>query len=124
MKIVVWVLQALLAFAFIGAGMMKLMTPYDALLADPNMGWAEDFSATQIKIIAVLEVLGGIGVVLPLLVKRFEFLVPTAAICLALTMIVATIIHVQRGETNVPAIVLMVIALLVAWFRRDLFRRP
>ena len=78
----------------------------------------------QIKIIAVLEVLGGIGVVLPLLVKRFEFLVPTAAICLALTMIVATIIHVQRGETNVPAIVLMVIALLVAWFRRDLFRRP
>ena len=122
MKIVVWVLQALLAIAFLGAGMMKLITPYADLAADPNMGWVEGFSATQIKIIGALEVLGGIGLVLPMIVKRFQYLVPSAAIGLALTMVGAAIVHISRGEPVVPNIVLFVLAAAVAWFRKDLFK--
>ncbi len=122
MKIVKWVVQALLAVAFLGSGAIKLITPYSEMIANPDMGWANDFSATQIKIIAVLEILGAIGVVLPMLVKRFQFLVPMAAIGLGLTMVVAAIVHMGRGEPIVPNIVLFVLAGLTAWWKWGLFK--
>ncbi|MGK0428226.1 MAG: putative membrane protein [Ulvibacter sp.] len=38
------------------------------------MGWAEDFSATQITIIGILETLGGLGLILPMVLKSFPSL--------------------------------------------------
>ena len=40
-----WIVQGLLAVAFIGAGSMKLLKSHDVLKADPKMGWANDFSS-------------------------------------------------------------------------------
>lgn len=43
-----WALQILLALAFGSAGVMKLVTPHPQLIAN-GMAWAEDFSATQVR---------------------------------------------------------------------------
>lgn len=122
MKIVKWIVQGLLAVAFLGAGFMKLTTPYETLVADPNMGWATDFSATTIKIIGALEVLGAIGLIAPMFVKRFQFLVPVAAICLAIVMVLAAVVHMGRGEPIIPNLVLFALAVLVAYWRGGALR--
>ena len=77
-NILIWSLQSMAALAFIMAGLMKISTPYEELVIADNMGWAEDISAIQIKAIGILEVLGAIGVILPLVLKKFTFLVPIA----------------------------------------------
>ena len=64
MEIVVWVLQILLAVAFLGAGVMKLVRPKPALVSS-GMAWAEDYSDDGVKGIGALEVLGAIGLILP-----------------------------------------------------------
>jgi uncharacterized membrane protein len=119
MKILKWVIQGLLALAFLFAGTMKLITPYAELTADPSMAWVQDFSATQIQGIGALEVLGALGLILPFLLKKWRFLVPLAAIGLALTMVGAAVVHLGRGEPIIPNIGLFVLAALTVWFRRD-----
>ena len=70
MKVVIWIVQIIVTIAFFGAGITKLITPYEEMRADPNMGWVNDFSALQIQIISILEVLGALGVILPMIVKK------------------------------------------------------
>lgn len=115
MNIVLWVIAALLAVAFIGAGLMKLVTPREQLVA--KMAWATDFSDAQLKGIGAVELLGGIGVVLPAIVDIAPVLVPIAAAGLAVVMAIAAVVHVRRGDTlaeTMPSIVLGVLALVVA----------
>ena len=117
MKILVWIIQVLVALAFLGAGLMKLFTPYAELLADPNTAWTGDFSATQIKIISLLEVLGALGLIIPMFVAKLRVLVPVAAIGLALTMIGAIITHLGRDESITINIILFALAAYIAWSR-------
>ncbi|RED91768.1 DoxX family protein [Marinoscillum furvescens] len=119
MKIVNWILQGILAFAFFGAGALKLATPYAELATDPNMAWVSDFSATQIKIIAVLEMLGAIGVFAPLfLPRRFAVLMPLAATGLACVMVGAVFVHISNGEPYAINMVLLGLAVYITWIRR------
>lgn len=122
MKILIWIVQILAAIAFLGAGLMKLFTPYADLIADPNTAWAEDFSSTQIKIIAILEVLGAIGLILPMILNKYKVLVPISAIGLALTMVGAMVTHLGRGESVIPNVVLLILTLAIVWLRRDFFK--
>lgn len=115
MNIVLWIIAAILAFAFIAAGLMKLVTPREQLVA--KMAWATDFSDAQLKGIGAVELLGGIGVVLPALVDIAPVLVPIAAAGLAVVMAVAVVVHVRRGDSiaeTVPSIVLGVLSVVVA----------
>lgn len=124
MKIVIWIVQILVALLFLFTGGMKLLTPYAEMIADPNMAWAGDFSSTQIKIIGALEVLGALGLILPMILKKYMVLVPVAAIGLALTMVGAMVTHLVRGETEpaVVNIIILVLAALTAWWRRGYFK--
>ena len=65
MGIALWVVQVLLAAAFLVSGATKLSQPKEKLLK--YMAWVEDFSQPTVRIISVLEVLGAIGIVLPAL---------------------------------------------------------
>lgn len=115
MNIALWIIQGLLAVAFIMAGAMKAMQS-KAQLAD-NMDWVEDFSDQQVKGIGILEILGGIGIIVPPLVGILPILSPIAAVGLVLTMIGAAYTHISRGDETqqlIPSIVLGVLALLVA----------
>ena len=117
MNEVLWIVQILLALIFLMAGAMKATQPREKLAA--NMKWVFDFSETQVRIIGVLEVLAGIGLILPMLTNILPILTPLAAVGLVLTMIGAMITHVRRGENSMLAIngVLLLMALFVAYGR-------
>jgi len=122
MKIVKWIVQILLIIAFFGAGVMKLISPYVELIVQEGMAWAGDFSAMTIKVIGALEVLGALGLFLPVLLNKFKMLVPMAAVGLGLVMIGAMITHIGRGESFFPNIVLLLLAVATAYFRKDYFK--
>jgi uncharacterized membrane protein YphA (DoxX/SURF4 family) len=117
MNAVVWVLQILLALAFVLAGVMKSTRPRQQLAT--SMGWVEDFSDNTVRTIGLLEVLAGIGLLLPAVTGVATVLVPLAAVGLALLMLLAALTHRRRGESQMIGInaVLLVLAVVVAWAR-------
>lgn len=117
MDIAAWVVQGLLAFAFGMAGFMKFTQPYDKLKA--QMAWVEDFSPNIIKAIGGLEVLGAIGLILPMLTNLLPILTPLAAGGLVLTMLGAALTHARRKEYSAIAIngVLLALAAFVIYAR-------
>ena len=112
-----WVVQLLLAAAFLAAGGMKLSQPKEKLAA--NMAWVEDFSPGTVRLIGALEVLGALGLVLPALTGVLPWLTPLAAVGLALTMVGAILTHLNRKENTAVAAPapLLVLAALVAYGR-------
>jgi uncharacterized membrane protein YphA (DoxX/SURF4 family) len=114
MNIVLWIIQALLAFAFLGAGSLKLIKNRDALLTDKRMAWANDFSAPQIKLIGIAEVVGAIGLILPLALGVVPLLTAVAATGLALLMGGAIFTLFRRNELPAPPTILGVLSAVVA----------
>jgi uncharacterized membrane protein YphA (DoxX/SURF4 family) len=117
MNVAVWVLQVLLALAFLLAGVMKSTQPRQKLAT--NMGWVEDFSDNTVRTIGMLEVLAGIGLLLPAVTGVATVLVPLAAVGLALMMVLAALTHRRRGEPQMIGVnaVLLLVAVVVAWAR-------
>ena len=96
--VVLWILQGLLALAFLGAGFQHLVG-YDRMAEQPRMAWVKAVGRDRLRVIGALEVLGAIGVILPGLTGVLPWLVPTAAASLALLMLSAAIFHLRRpGE--------------------------
>lgn len=104
---------------FLAAGATKLSQSKSKLAQNARMAWVNDFSQPTIKMIAVLEILGAIGLILPGITGTAEILTPLAALGLVLIMAGATIVHARRGEkTAVPmTIVLWVLAAILAILR-------
>jgi uncharacterized membrane protein len=96
MNVVLWIVQGILAVAFLMAGAMKLTQPKEKLAA--NMAWVEDFSQNTVRLIGGLEVLGAIGLILPLALGILPVLTGIAAIGLILNMIGAAVTHIRRSE--------------------------
>jgi uncharacterized membrane protein YphA (DoxX/SURF4 family) len=114
MNVFLWIVQVLVAVAFLGAGAMKVAQPKEKL--QPRMAYVEDFSANAVKGIGAVEILGALGVILPWATGIAKVLTPLAATGLVITMIGAIVTHVRRNETNqvgVPA-ALLVLTLIVA----------
>ena len=117
MKVVLWILQVVLAVAFLAAGAMKLTQPL-AMLA-VSLPWTADVPGALVRFIGVAEVLGGLGLVLPAATRILPRLTPIAAAALAIDMVLATLFHLVRGEAMMAPITLLLVALLafVAWGR-------
>lgn len=116
MNVVLWIAAGLLAVLYLGAGGMKLATPREKLLENPNMGWTADFSAAALKGIGAIEIVGAIGLILPWALDIAPVLTPLAATGLAIIQIGAIIVHGRRKETKaLPMnVVLLVLAVFVA----------
>lgn len=119
MNIVLWILQGLLAFIFLMAGMMKVSQSKDGLKekGGGRMDWVDDLSDGNIKLIGIVEVLGALGLILPQLTGILPWLTPLAAVGLTLTMVGATLLHIRRSEPAVPTILLLLFAAFVAYGR-------
>lgn len=117
MDTALWIAQGLLAVAFLGAGVLKLVKSKAELA--PRMAYVEDFSARTIQAIGALEVLGAVGIVLPWLLDIAPFLTGWAAVGFAATMVGAIVVHLRRNEwANLPVnAVLLGLALFVVWGR-------
>lgn len=114
MSFAVWILQFLLAFAFVAAGVTKLVTPTVKLRR--RMVWVESFNPWLIKLIGALELLGGLGLFLPPIVA----FVPTvftllSAFGLAVMMFGAIVVHLRRKEARegLPALILLLFMILL-----------
>ena len=117
MNIALWVLQALLAVMFLMAGFMKSTKSKDELknAGGERMAWVDSVSAGNVRLIGVLEVLIGLGLVLPHLTGILPWLTPLAAVGFVCTMFGAAILHLRRGD-GTQALVTNIILLLVAAF--------
>jgi uncharacterized membrane protein YphA (DoxX/SURF4 family) len=123
MNMALWIVQAVLALVFLGAGTLKLTQSREQLI--PRVGgWVENYSPGAIKAIGGAEVLGAIGLIAPPAVHILPVLAPLAAGGLVVVMIGAIITHAQRGEYSKVAVnfVLAVLAILVAWGRFGPYR--
>ncbi len=109
MLIALWIVNAVLALVFLAVGVMKLVRPKEALAAS-GMAWTADASAGAVKAIGAVEVLGGLGLILPLATGVAPVLTPLAAVGLGLTMVGAIVLHVRRKESFVVPAVLLVVA--------------
>ena len=80
---------------------------------------AEGESRRTIRFIGIAEILGAIGLILPGATGIAAVLTPIAAVCLAVTMVLAAVVHGRRGETQaiVVNVVLLALALFVAVMR-------
>ncbi len=44
-----WICAGVLAVVHLGAGVFKLITPYEKIAANPNLAWATDFTPHVVK---------------------------------------------------------------------------
>ena len=114
MNIVLWILQVLLALAFVAHGWL-LLAPPAHLIEAMNATMSTEFRL----FLGAAEVLAGIGLTLPGLTRILPWLVPSAAAGIMIVMIAATILHIQRGENSSAVItaVLLALATFVAYMR-------
>jgi uncharacterized membrane protein YphA (DoxX/SURF4 family) len=112
-NVVLWIVAGLLALVFVASGVRKLTTPKDKLY-ESGMTYVEDFSDNQVRAIGAVEVLGGLGLIVPAFIGQADWLVPTAAAGLVLVMIGAILTHVRRKEQFIPPLVLGLLAAFAA----------
>jgi DoxX-like family len=82
--------------------------------------WAETIPHRFILFLAVLEIAGAVGVVLPALVGILPVFVPLAALGMILVQVSAIVLHAIRKETAKTVwlnLVLLAAALFVVWGR-------
>jgi uncharacterized membrane protein YphA (DoxX/SURF4 family) len=114
MNIFLWVLQVLLALAFLAHGGLFLFPPAN-MAAVMNALIAPAFR----YFIGVAEVLAAIGLTLPGVTRIKPWLVPSAAAGLMIVMISAIGLHVSRGEVSsaITTSILFVLLAFVAYMR-------
>lgn len=115
LHIALWVAQVVLGAMFIMAGSMKVMQPIEALA--PQMAFVTYSPEALVRFIGISEVLGGLGLILPSLLRIMPKLTPLAAAGLTIIMVLAVGLHISEGEPFIPALVLGVIAAFIAWGR-------
>lgn len=113
MLLTLWIVNILLALAFLAAGLMKLIRNKDALVR-LGMTFVVDTPIAGVKAIGAVEVLGALGLILPLATGIATVLTPVAATGLALVMIGAIIVHIRRHEKFPAPVVLMLLAIASA----------
>ncbi len=123
MHIALWIVQALLAFAFLMAGGMKMAAPMSELLAN-GMTFVEHTPEGVVRFIGLSEFLGALGLILPSALRIQPKLTPIAAGLLAVVMVLGAGTHVVLGEFAAlgAPIFLGGLSAFVAWGRTS--KRP
>ena len=98
MDTVVTVVQGLLGFLLTMGALAKLAFPYARYTNMPAVGWSKEFKPGQLRLIGVLELMGGLGLLVPLLLPSLAPFTPLAAVGIALYMAGAMAIHLRRSE--------------------------
>ena len=114
MNKLLWVVQVLLALAFLAHGIMMIAPPPDIAVKMNEFlpRWFQLF-------LGVAEVLAAIGLTVPGVTRIRPQLVPAAAAGIMIVMVSATITHASRGEYSSAAstVVLLLLATFVAYWR-------
>ena len=114
MNLLLWLLQVLLALAFLAHGWMFLWPPASV---------AEQMNALLPRwfqlFLGVAEVLAAIGLTLPGLTRILPGLVTWAAVGVMIVTVSATVLHLARGEwtSAITTAILLLVASFVAYGR-------
>ena len=113
-NIVLWIAQGLLATIFIWAGFMKIFKPED--LPFP---WVKE-NTNLVLLTGIVDLLGGLGIVLPTLLRIQPKLTIFAAYGIIVLMTVGSVFHILRGEARDIGfnIFMALLAVFVAWGRQ------
>jgi hypothetical protein len=97
MIIAYWVVAGVVAALCLGVGALKIVrTPEQ--LRTMGQAWVEDFAPLQIKLIGGAEVLGALGLILPMATGILPVLSPIAGVGIALLQLGAFLTHARRGN--------------------------
>lgn len=92
------VIQIVIGFLVTIGGIAKLILPYTTFSSIPAVAWSKEFKPAHLKLLGVLEVSGGVGLIVPLFVPSLTMLTPFAAVGIALYMAGAIATHLRRSE--------------------------
>lgn len=107
LTIALWIFQILCAAAFLAAAAAKLSGQPMMIDIFARLGLGQGFR----YVTAIVEVIGGVGLLVPKLAGK-------AALLLAVTMACAVLAHLTvLGGNPVPAVILLVLTSGIAWFR-------
>lgn len=112
-NIILWIAQVLLATIFIGTGFMKIYQPEKL-----TFPWVKD-NANLVLFTGIIDLLCGLGIVLPTLFRIKSKLTIFAAYGIIVLMTAASIFHVSRGEAKDIGfnIFMAIIAVFIVWGR-------
>jgi uncharacterized membrane protein YphA (DoxX/SURF4 family) len=117
---VAWILQAVLAVAFLFHGILYAFSPEPLVRSMREQGqWPPSIPGQFRVFIGVAELLAAVGLILPGLLHVLTFLTPLAAAGLVVVMVGAVVFHASRREMAavVPVAVLLVLSAVVLLLR-------
>jgi uncharacterized membrane protein YphA (DoxX/SURF4 family) len=123
MNIVLWIAQGLLVVMYLMAGSMKAFQPAK-VRENPQMTWAHTRPDGFIRFVGISELLGALGLILPMVTGILPWLTPIAAIGLSLIQVLAIVTeHLPKKEFNIIPmnVVLLVLSIFVIFGRWVLF---
>ena len=117
LNVTLWIVQVVLAVLYVGTGIFKLVKPVADIAA--MWPWAGERPGL-LRFTGVIDLLGGIGIVVPALTRIRPGITVWAAAGLALLQIAAISFHFGRGEeANTPFnFVMLALAVFVSWGRK------
>ena len=117
LNISLWIAQGFLALMFLMAGAMKSTQAIDQLAG--SLPWVAEVPSILVKFIGISEFLGGIGLLLPSILRIQPKLTVYAAIGILVVMILAFVFHIVKGEFSVIGINIFIglIATFIIWGR-------
>src|ERR1700681_4394490 len=98
MNVALWIVQGLLAFAFIAAGAMKLFA-FEKYKIQSEKNAPTGITRGLASFIGIAEIAGALGIVLPMATNIAPWLSPWAAVGLATIMVLAIVFHMRRHES-------------------------
>jgi uncharacterized membrane protein YphA (DoxX/SURF4 family) len=113
-----WVAQVLVFVVFVWAGFAKLTTPIPDL--SKMMAWTGQLPVAFVRTMGLIDLAGGIGILLPALTRIKPGVTTVAALCCSILQVCAIVFHVSRGEAALTPLnfILLALALFVYWGRR------
>jgi len=116
LRIFLWVAQVTLSLGFIWAGATKLFQSPQAL--DEMWPWTSE-NLALVKITGILDLLAGVGLILPALLHIVPKITIYAAYGTIALMIAASMFHIARGEADQIGINILfgILAIFIAWGR-------
>lgn len=115
MDVAYWIVAGLLAVVFLYSGALKLVRSKEQLA--PMMGWVDTIPLWLVRTIGGLEILGVLGLVLPRLTGVAPGLAIAAAACFVVLQLLATGLHLSRGEARLVGfnVLLILLGVAAAW---------
>ncbi|SFB34571.1 DoxX-like family protein [Collimonas sp. OK607] len=117
LRIALWAAQVVLFATFMMSAFMKLTTPIPQL--STMMPWTGELPETFVRFIGLVDLAGGLGILLPALTRIKSRLCVLAAVGIIVLQVLAIGFHSSRGEWMVLPLnfVLLPLAIFVLWGR-------